>query len=231
MQRFRKTIIVTFLSALMLTATPTQEAKAGLAILEIIRQGIIWVIKAIDLKIQRLQNKTIWLQNVQKILENKLSQFKLSEIAQWTERQRQLYKKYYDELWQVRKALATYHRVALIIQRQKQLVNQYSFTWEMVNQDKHFTKSEIDYMYVVYTGILNDSLYNLDQLLTIINSFKTQMSDAKRLEIINKAGDGIEKNYADLQQFNNQNIQLSLKRAKDEHEVMTVKKLYGLPTK
>jgi hypothetical protein len=86
-------------------------------------------------------------------------------------------------------------------------------------------------MYVVYTGILNDSLYNLDQLLTIINSFKTQMSDAKRLEIINKAGDGIEKNYADLQQFNNQNIQLSLKRAKDEHEVMTVKKLYGLPTK
>jgi hypothetical protein len=178
MKRLKKTIIITFLSALMLTATPTQEARAGLAILEIIRQGIIWVIKAIDLKIQRLQNKTIWLQNVQKVLENKLSQFKLSEIAQWTERQRQLYKKYYDELWQVRKALATYHRVALIIQRQKQLVNQYSFTWEMVNQDKHFTKSEIDYMYVVYTGILNDSLYNLDQLLTIINSFKTQMSDA-----------------------------------------------------
>jgi hypothetical protein len=230
MQRFRKTIMITFLSALMLTATPTQEAKAALAILEIIRQGIIWVVKAVDLKIQRLQNKTIWLQNAQKVLENKLSQFKLSEIAQWTERQRQLYKKYYDELWQVRKAIATYHRVALIIQRQKQLVEQYKFTWQMVNQDKHITRSEKDYMYVVYTGILNDSLYNLDQLLTIINSFKTQMSDAKRLEIINKAGDGIEKNYNDLQQFNNQNIQLSLNRAKDEHEVMTVKKLYGLPT-
>ena len=52
----------------------------------------------------------------------------------------------------------------------------------------------------------------------------------RRLEIINKAGDGIDKNYQDLQQFNNQNIQLSLNRAKDEHEIATVKKLYGLPT-
>jgi hypothetical protein len=56
------------------------------------------------------------------------------------------------------------------------------------------------------------------------------MSDAKRLEIINKAGDGIERNYQDLQQFNNQNIQLSLNRAKDANEVESVRKLYGLPT-
>jgi hypothetical protein len=49
------------------------------------------------------------------------------------------------------------------------------------------------------------------------------------LEIINKAGDGIEKNYQDLCQFNNQNIQLSMNRAKDQNEVNTVKKLYGLP--
>ena len=100
----------------------------------------------------------------------------------------------------------------------------------MVNQDKHFTKSEIDYMYLVYTGIFNDSLYNLEQILLVINSYKTQMSDAKRLEIINKAGDGIERNYQDLQQFNNQNIQLSLNRAKDANEVESVRKLYGLPT-
>lgn len=230
MQRIRKTLFITLLGTLVFTTTPTQEAKAVIPVLEIIKQGVIKVIKAIDLMIQRLQNKTIWLQNVQKVLENKLSELKLAEIAQWTEKQRQLYKKYYDELWQVRKVLATYHRIALVIQRQKQLVEQYKFTWQMVNQDKHFTKSEIDYMYVVYTGILNDSLYNLDQIMLVINSFKTQMSDSKRLEIINKAGDGIDKNLQDLQQFNNQNIQLSLNRAKDEHEVASVKKLYGLPT-
>lgn len=216
-------------TTVMMTA-PVQETKAAIPVLEIIKQAVIKVIKAIDLMIQRLQNKTIWLQNAQKVLENKLSQLKLTEIAQWTEKQRQLYKKYYDELWQVRKTLATYHRITLIIQRQKQIVQQYKFTWDMVNQDKHFTKSEIDYMYRVYTGILNESLYNLDEIILVINSFKTQMSDAKRLEIINKAGDSIDKNYQDLQQFNNQNIQLSLNRAKDEHEIVAVKKLYGLPT-
>lgn len=220
-----------FFGVLLLMATPTAKAQTTpIPVLEIIKQGVIKVIKAIDLMIQRIQNKTIWLQNVQKVLENKLSELKLAEIAQWTEKQRQLYKKYYDELWQVRKTLATYHRITLIIQRQKQIVQQYKFTWEMVNQDKHFTKSEVDYMYVVYTGILNESVYNLDEILLVINSFKTQMSDAKRLEIINKAGDSIDKNYRDLQQFNNQNIQLSLNRAKDDHEVLALKKLYGLPT-
>src|SRR6478609_7630191 len=230
MNRIRKTLLIVLLGTTVFMTVPIQETKAIIPVLEIIKQGVIKVIKAIDLKIQRLQNKTIWLQNAQKVLENKLSELKLAEIAQWTEKQRQLYKKYYDELWQVRKTLATYHRITLIIQRQKQIVQQYKFTWEMVNQDKHFTKSEVDYMYVIYTGILNESVYNLDEILLVINSFKTQMSDAKRLEIINKAGDSIDKNYRDLQDFNNQNIQLSMNRAKDEHEILAVKKLYGLPT-
>src|SRR5690606_28567511 len=164
------------------------------------------VIRAIDLMVQRLQNETIALQNAAKVLENKLSQLKLTEIAQWTERQRQLYQKYYDELWKVRNTIATYKRIQLIIGRQKQIIAEYKFTWSMINRDKHFTKDEIDFMYQVYTGILNESIYNIDQILLVINSFKTQMSDAKRLEIINKAGDQIEQNYADLKQFNNQNI-------------------------
>lgn len=230
MNRIRTLFLIMFLATSALITAPVQETKAAIPVMEIIKKAVIKVIKAVDLMIQRLQNKTIWLQNAQKVLENKLSQLKLSEIAQWTEKQRQLYKKYYDELWQVRQTLATYHRITIIIQRQKQIVQQYKFTWEMVNQDTHFTRSEIDYMYRVYTGILNESLYNIDEILLVINSYKTQMSDAKRLEIINKAGDNIDKNYRDLQDFNNQNIQLSMNRAKDEHEILAVKKLYGLPT-
>lgn len=216
------------IGTITLTVTPVQRAESGIAILEIIRQGVKKVIKAVDLMIQRLQNKTIALQNAAKVLENKLSKLKLNEIAEWTERQRQLYKKYYDELWKVRNTIAAYKRIKQILERQEQIIDEYRLTWRMINQDKHFTREEIDYMYRVYTGILNESVYNLDQILLVINSFKTQMTDAKRLEIINKAGDQIEQNYADLKQFNNQNIQLSMNRAKDEHELLVVKKLYGL---
>jgi len=227
MKKPRSILIVAIIGALVLSATP-REVQAQIPVLEIIKQGVKKVIKAIDLMIQRMQNKTIWLQNAQKVLENKLSEFKLSEIAQWTEKQRTLYKEYYDELWKVRNTITTYQRIRQIMDRQVMIVGEYKRTWELVNQDKHYTSAEIDYMYRVYTGIMDESLFNLDQILLVVNSFKTQMSDAKRLEIINLAGEGIEQNYADLKQFNQQNVQLSLSRAKDEHEIQTLKKLYGI---
>jgi hypothetical protein len=227
MKKAHSILIVAIIGALALTATP-RTAEAQIPVLEIIKQGVKKVIKAIDLMIQRMQNKTIWLQNAQKVLENKLSEFKLSEIAQWTEKQRTLYKEYYDELWKVRNTIATYQRIRQIMARQVMIVSEYRRTWELVNQDKHFTPAEIDYMYRIYTGILDESVYNLDQILLVVNSFQTQMTDAKRLEIINSAGEGIEQNYADLKQFNQQNARLSLSRAKDEHELETLRRLYGL---
>lgn len=223
--RWRCLLII--LITTMVVAMPIQQARA-INVMEIIRQAVVKVIKAVDLMIQRLQNETIALQNAAKVLENKLSELKLSEIADWTERQRQLYKEYYDELWKIRNTLAAYHRIKQIISRQEQIVKEYKFTWQSLQQDKHFTQSELEYMYRVYTGILNQSVNNLDQVLLVINSFKTQMTDAKRLEIIDQSGELIERNYADLMQFNNQNIQLSMNRAKDEHEIQTIKELYGL---
>ena len=67
------------------------ELHAQIPILDIIKQGITKVIVAVDLKIQRLQNKTIWLQNAQKTLENSMSKLHLDEISDWVERQRNLY--------------------------------------------------------------------------------------------------------------------------------------------
>lgn len=216
------------LICLTLSTAPVINTHAQIPVMEIIKAAVVKVIKAFDLMIQRLQNKSIALQNAQRVLENTLSKLKLAEIADWTEKSRELYRKYFDELWKVRSTLATYQRVSLIIQRQKQLIEQYQFTWQVVNQDKHFTAQEINYMYRVYTGIIDQSLQNIDQILVVINSYKTQMSDAKRLEIINRAGDQIDKNYNDLLMFNNQNVQLSLNRSKDAADLAAVKKLYGI---
>jgi hypothetical protein len=70
---------------------PIQKTRAQIPIAEIIKAAVTKVIKAVDLKVQRLQNKTIWLQNAQKTLENKMSQLKLTEIKDWVEKQRKLY--------------------------------------------------------------------------------------------------------------------------------------------
>jgi predicted transcriptional regulator YheO len=214
-----------------LTVLPTSQSKATpAAILEIIKAAIVKVIKAADLKIQRLQNKTIWLQNAQKTLENALSKLKLDEISDWTERQKTLYKDYFEELEKVKSIISYYQRIREISQKQVRLVEEYQRAWNLFKQDKYFTSDELGYMAKVYSGILDESAKNLDQISLVIKSFSTTMSDAKRLEIINAAADDVDANYYDLTRFNKQNIMLSLQRAKENNDVEVVKKLYGLPT-
>lgn len=225
-----KRVFIVLLFLVSISGIPNQKAEASIPIAAIIKEAIEKVIKAVDLMVQRLQNKTIWLQNAQKVLENKLNELKLSEIAEWTEKHRKLYKEYYDELWKVKNAISSYQRIKQILERQKRVVSEYKRVWGIIRNDDHFTKEELEYMYRVYSGIMNASVRNLDQVLVVINSFKTQMSDGKRLEIINKCGDQIEQNYFDLKEFNSQNIQLCISRAKDAHDMETIKKLYGLST-
>lgn len=216
---------------LFLISTPARpaESAAALPILEIVKAVTKKVIKAIDLGIQRLQNKTIWLQNAQKQVENTLSKLKLDEISNWTKKQRDLYKNYYEELQKVKSIITYYQRIKEISQKQTRLIQEYERAWNLFKQDSHFNASELDYMEKVYSGILEDSMKNIDQIFLILESFTTQMSDFKRLNIINAAADQIDGNYDDLTLFNQQNILLSLQRAKTTNDVNKVKQFYGIP--
>jgi hypothetical protein len=202
--------------------------KAQDPITLIIKQAIKKVIIAVDLKIQRLQTKTIWLQNEQKVVENTMSKLKLDQITDWVQKQKGLYQNYFAELWEVKDVLSNYHRIKEIAQQEIALVKEYHQAWNGVRQDGHFTPEEVLYIGQVYTGIIDASLKNLDQIALVINSFTTQMTDANRMEIINRAADAMQINLNDLRSFNSQNILLSLQRSKDENDVVVVRKMYGL---
>jgi len=226
-----KTKAAAFLMCLLLISLPAKpaEKETVLPILEIVKAVTKKVIKAIDLGIQRLQNKTIWLQNAQKQIENTLSKLKLNEISDWTKKQRDLYKDYYEELAKVKSIITSYKRIKDISAKQSRLIEEYERAWNLFRRDDHFKVSELEYMEKVYDGILEDSMKNIDQIFLIIESFSTQMSDLKRLEIINSAADQIDANYNDLKLFNQQNVMLSLQRAKTNADVNKVKQFYGIP--
>ncbi|MBF4485807.1 conjugal transfer protein TraI [Flavobacterium sp. CSZ] len=226
-----KAKIITCIICLLLISTPARPAEriAALPILEIVKAVTKKVIKAIDLRIQKLQNKTIWLQNAQKQIENVLSKLKLDEISDWTKKQKDLYKGYYEELAKVKSIITYYQRIKDITKKQTKLVQEYERAWNLFKQDTHFKDNEIQYMERVYSGILEESVKNMDQIFLILDSFSTQMSDLKRLEIINEAADQIDANYDDLTLFNQQNVMLSLQRAKTEADVNQVKQFYGIP--
>ena len=221
----RKAVLIILLSTTFFTLLPS---RSHAVVWVVVQEALKQILLAMDAQIQRLQNKTIGLQNAQKKLENTLSKLKLKEISDWAEKQRKLYDEYYQELWKVKSEISTDKQVREIIQRQADLVREYKKVYHLLKQDKHFSADEIMYMGEVYEGILKQSIRNIEPIFLVIKSFDLQMSDGSRLAIINNAADQVEENISDLRTFNNENMLLSLQRSKDAHEINAVKALYGL---
>ena len=220
--------VLLFTLAFALIVTPLQNAQAANPWAAIIKAAISKVVKAVDLMIQRRQNQVIQLQNAQKALENTMAKLQLDEITEWVKKQRDLYKEYYDELKKVKAIIAYYYKIKQIGDKNYQLVIQYRRFWTLFNNDKHFTAEELAYMDKVYTGILESASKNVDLLTLVVESFTMQMTDAKRIEIIDNAARQTDQTFSDLNRFNQENVMLSISRAKTEREVDVVKKLYGL---
>ncbi|MEO7983267.1 MAG: conjugal transfer protein TraI [Bacteroidota bacterium] len=223
-----KRLLIILVTVGLGTIAPMQPTQAQIPIVDIIKNAIKKVVKAIDLEIQRQQNKVIWLQNAQKTLENAMSKTKLTEITDWVDKQKKLYKDYYEELRKVKAIISYYQRIKEMTEKQVHLVGEYKRAWALFQQDKHFTADELSYIGRVYSGILDESVKNIDQVYMVVTSFQTQMSDAKRLDLINDAVNRTDVNYNDLKSFNQQSIILSLQRSKAQNDVEVVRKLYGL---
>ena len=220
--------LILLIALCCLLATALQPARAQDPITEVIKAGVTKVIVAVDLQVQRLQNETIWLQNAQKVLENKLTELRLSEIADWSEQQRALYAGYFEELWQVKAVLAQYQQVRDIVQTQAALVEEYKRAYRLFRQDPNLTPEELDFLLQVYSGLLHESLTHLDQLLLAVSGNTTQMRDGARLELIQQAAAGIAQTYQHLRAFNADTIRLSLQRARERHNLQQIQALYNL---
>ena len=210
------------------TAFPSFSVNAQDPISVVIQQGITKVIRAVDLKIQRLQNRTIWLQNAQKTVENVMSKIRLEEIAGWVDQQRLLYRDYFEELKKVKTAITNYHTVQKIFELQLSLVRAYHSAVRAISRDTHFSMGELTHMKEVYEGILSDSMKSLQALQLVLQAFVTQMTDAERLKVIAEVKNNLQKNYDDLRRFTETNQRLSLLRAKSTGEIERIKAWYGI---
>jgi hypothetical protein len=203
--------------------------QAQVPVIDIIGTLAKKIVVAIDLGVQRLQNKTIGLQIAAKEVENAMALDKLTQITDWVQKQKDLYGEYYNELWEVKNAISAFERVKDMIEKEAQIASQYKAMMGMIRQDRHFTADEVTSMGNVLNGILTQSVNNLGDIYLVINAFITQMADADRLRIIDEAGGRIDRNFSDLQQFYQRNRVLSLERAQDANDAAATRALYGLP--
>jgi hypothetical protein len=224
----RNQTIKKVLVLLLIITTASQKAEAQFPLLDIVTTLAKKVIVAIDLEVQRVQTETIELQAAQQQIENAMALDKLTAITDWLQQEKDLYAGYYQELWQIKNAISAYERISQMINREGQIASQYQQMQSAIKQDKHFTPAEVASMGNVLSGILKESVNNLDQVYLVIKSFVTQMADADRLRMIDEAGGRIDRNYSDLQLFYQRNLTLSLERAQDANDVAATKALYGL---
>jgi hypothetical protein len=215
--------------ALLLTCLmPGRSDAQVLDIINIINTAVKKVIVAADLEIEQMQTETIDAQNVEKSAQSDMEQSELSGIASWVEQQRELFAEYYQELRQVKNAIATYEEVKEMIDKQARIIAGYQQVYAALSQDKHFSVQEIGHAYAVLTGIASQSAQNIKQLTLVITSLLTQMGDAARLRLIDETGSDIDRNYADLARFSQQNFLLSMQRARDANDIAETRALYGI---
>lgn len=225
MKRSGKYICFQLAICAALTLIPTGKASAQIEIIEeIIKRAIM----AVDLRVQKLQTRTIFLQEIQKQLESIMQQSQLSDIADWMQHQQDLFNEYYSELWQVKSVLSWFDKSKEIIEKQAHLVLDLKKAYASFRIDPHFSVTELYQINQTLTGILDQSIRNISQLSIIVSSLATQMSDGDRLYNIDLLSEKVDRNYKDLQQYSQENIVLSLQRSKDQQDFHTIKMLYGL---
>lgn len=129
-------------------------------------------------------------------------------------------------LMAVSPTVRNYARVADIISQQARLVSEYKRNYAHFRQSGSFSADELAYMSNVYSKLINQSLKDLDELATILTAGKLRMSDAERLQSIDRlyAGSSDQLNF--VCRFNRQDIVLSLQRTKDVNDIQTLKNLY-----
>ena len=130
-----------------------------------------------------------------------------------------LHQTFLDALLQVSPTVRNYRRVADIAQSQVALVNESRRALERWQGSGQFTGSELGYFEGVYGRLLDASLRNLDELLTIMTSGEVRMSDAERLAAIDAIYADLEDKLLFLREFNNTTSILALQRGKDQGDV------------
>lgn len=156
----------TFLILIIYLCFSTAGNAQGLFVIKLITSKMI---RAIDLRVQQLQNEAINLQVLQKKLENHISLTNLEQIAAWQQKQKDLYSGYYAELAKVKPVIGFTSRISEVVQNQKQVVSDTRKVMQLIYTDKHFSPAEAQQIVSDCEALLDGSTSNLSLLLQIVS--------------------------------------------------------------
>lgn len=139
-----------------------------------------------------------------------------------------LHEMFLNSLLQISPAVRSYKRIADIINAQLKIVSEYKTAYRQFRQTNLFSIDEIDYIGKVYSNLFNQSVKNLNALVTLITANKLRMSDDERLSAIDDNWREAENELMFLRHFNSSTKILAFQRAKEQNDVSVMNELYDV---
>lgn len=139
-----------------------------------------------------------------------------------------LHKDFLDGLLQVNPVIKNYKRVADIVYYQTLILKNATTSLKNFKASDLFSDDEINYMSTVYTNLMNGSVKNIDDLLTIITADELRMSDEERLAGIDRIYSDVQDKLMFLKGFNNSTSVLAAQRKNELWRVEKDKILFGI---
>jgi hypothetical protein len=139
-----------------------------------------------------------------------------------------LHQLFLKSLFEVSPVVKNFKKVADIGSYQIQIAREYKLAFTRFKESNLFSVDEINYIGNVYSSLFNQSLKNLDQLITIITASRLRMSDDERLSAIDDVDLEMQDKLSFLRAFNNRTSILGLQRARQQADVNAMKVIHGI---
>jgi len=137
-----------------------------------------------------------------------------------------LHKGFLDGLLAVSPAVKDYFKVGHIIDQQLRIVREYKTAFARLNASGYYNPDEINYIATVYNKLFDASVKNIEDLGIILTAGTLRMSDAERLQAIDRLDKDMEDKLSFLRQFNDEGAVMTLQRAREHGDAQNVQKMY-----
>lgn len=140
-----------------------------------------------------------------------------------------LHKDFLDRLLAVSSTVRGYYKVPAVIDKERSIVAETQAAARRWAVSGWFTTSELGYLQRTYALAVDKASGCLDRLTMVTTADELRMSDADRMEAIDRIHADVSGQLEGLRRFNDAVAVQAMQRAKENGSVWMLKKLYGTP--
>jgi len=140
-----------------------------------------------------------------------------------------LHQLFLDALWIVSPSVSGDPRIRNILDMEYRIVAEYNTAVTRWGHNPVFTSQETSYISTLWSDILNKSQQAVEELTLVLTDGQLQMSDAQRLQAIDRIDADIRSQYSTLRRLDNSLALREAQRQKENNDINALKLLYGIP--